>query len=45
MRTQTEAMRHGWLIWALLLVAALMTAAKWAVLHLPPHILEDAHRG
>ncbi|HMI20828.1 MAG TPA: hypothetical protein VK533_14930 [Sphingomonas sp.] len=45
MRTETEAMRHRWLIVALLLIATLMAAAKWAVLHLPPHTLEDAHRG
>jgi hypothetical protein len=44
MRTETETVRHGWLIVALLLIAALI-AARWAVLHLPPQILEDAHRG
>jgi len=37
-------MRFGWLIAALLLVGTLVTV-RWAIMHLPPHILEDAHRG
>ena len=45
MRTGTETVRHGWMIVAMLLIATLMAAARWAVLHLPPHTLEDAHRG
>jgi hypothetical protein len=44
MRTEAETVRFGWLIAALLLVAMLATV-RWAIIHLPPHILEDAHRG
>ena len=44
MRTATEAVRYGWLIVALALVMAVI-ATRWAALHLPPQILEDAHRG
>jgi hypothetical protein len=44
MRTESEAVRIGWTVAALLLVATLATV-RWAIIHLPPHILEDAHRG
>jgi hypothetical protein len=37
-------MRYGWLIVALALIMTVI-AARWAVLHLPPQFLEDAHRG
>ena len=45
MRTETEMVKPGWLIAAMLLAAALIGTAWWAVLHLPPRVLEDAHRG